>query len=68
LLHVAAGYLFEFKIPGDIGRYQDVRELARGHEELGDQVDVPVVETTILLPRFRALCVVAILLEKLLAR
>lgn len=66
LLDVAAGDLLELKVSGDVGRDKDVCKLARGHEELGDEVDVPVVQAAVLLPGLGALGVVAILLVELL--
>ena len=65
LLDVAASNLLEFEVSGHIGGNEDVGELARGHEELGDEIDVPVVDTAVLLPRLFASLVVAILLEEL---
>lgn len=66
LLDVAAGDLLELEVSGDVGGDEDVGQLARGHEELGNEVDVPVVEAAILLPGLLALGVVAMLLEELL--
>ena len=68
LLDVASGDLLELEVSGDVGGHEDVGELARGHEELGDEVDVPVVQSAVLLPRLRASCIVAMLLEELLLR
>ncbi len=65
LLDEATGDLSEFKVTGDIGGDKDVGQLARGHEELGDQVDVPVVGTAVLLPRLFTVLEVAIFLEEL---
>lgn len=65
LLDEAAGDLPEFQVAGDVGRDQDVGQLAGGHEELGDQVDVPVVGTAVLLPGLFTGVEVAIFLEQL---
>ena len=64
-MYIAARNLLELEVSGDVGGDEDVGQLARGHEELGDEVDVPVVETAIFLPRLLALVEVAILLEEL---
>lgn len=64
LLHITTGNLLELEISGNVGRDKDVGKLARGHQELGHQVNVPVVEAAILFPRLRALGKVAILLEQ----
>lgn len=68
LLHKAPCDLLELEVSGDIGGDEDVGQLAGGHEELGDQVDVPVVRATVFLPWLVALAVVAVLLEELQAR
>lgn len=65
LLDVAASNLLELEVTSDVGRHEDVGQLARGHEELGDQINVPVVHTAVLLPGLLAGLVVAILLEEL---
>lgn len=65
LLHEAACNLLELEVPGDIGGDEDVGQLARGHEELGNQVDVPVVGAAVFLPWLVARAVVAVLLEEL---
>lgn len=65
LLDIAAGDLAELEIASDVGRDENVCELARRHEELGHQVDVPVVQAAVLLPGLGARRVVAILLEEL---
>ena len=65
LLDEAAGDLPEFQVAGDVGRDQDVGQLAGRHEELGNQVDVPIVGTTVLLPGLLALLEVSIFLEQL---
>ena len=64
-MYIAARNLLELEVSGDVGGDEDVGQLARGHEELGDEVDVPVVETAIFLPRLLALVVVAVFLEEL---
>jgi len=65
LLDVAASDLLELEISCDIGRDENVGQLARGHEELGNEIDVPVVEATILLPGLLAFAEVSVLLEEL---
>lgn len=65
LLDVAASDLLELEVPCDIGRNENVGQLAGGHEELGDKVDVPVVEAAILLPGILAFAEVSVLLEEL---
>lgn len=65
LLDVAASDLLELEISCDIGRDENVGQFAGGHEELGDKVDVPVVEATILLPGLLAFAEVSVLLEEL---
>jgi len=64
-LDIAACYLLEFEISGDIGRDEDVCKPAVCHEKLWDKIDVPVIDTSILLPWLGALLVVAVLLEEL---
>ena len=58
--------MLKFEVSCDIGGYEDIRQLAAGHEELWYEVDVPVVDAAILLPRFLPLVIVAVLLEELL--
>jgi len=64
-LHIAACHLLEFEISGYVGRDEDVGQLSAGHEELGYEIDIPVVYAAILLPWLLALVIVAILLEEL---
>ena len=68
LLDEATSDLLELEIAGDISRNEDVGKLARRHEELGHQVDVPVVQATVILPWLGVLGIVAILLEELRMR
>lgn len=63
LLDVAAGNLFELEIARDVGGDEDVGQFARRHEELGDEIDVPVVGPTVLFPWLVTFFEVAILLE-----
>lgn len=65
LLHEAPRNLLELEIPSHVGRNEDVGELARRHEELGDEVDVPVVGAAVFLPWLLSLLEVAVLLEEL---
>ena len=64
LLDIAARNLFELDIPRHIRTHQDVRELAIRHQQLGHEVDVPVIGSSVLLPGFRAGLVVAVLFEE----
>ena len=64
LLHEAPRNLLELEVSGDIGGDEDVGQLAGGHEELGDQVDVPVVGAAVFLP-WLGFAAVAKLLEEL---
>lgn len=64
LLYVATGDLLEFQVSCDIGGDQDVGELAVAHQELRDEVDVPVVDPAVLLPWLGTFLVVAVSLEK----
>jgi hypothetical protein len=65
LLDVAASNLLKLEVSCDIGRDENVGQFARGHEELGNKVDVPVVEATILFPGLLAFAEVTVLLKKL---
>jgi hypothetical protein len=64
LLHIAARNLLELEVSCDVGGDEDVGELAVAHQELRDEVDVPVVDAAVLLPRLGALLVVAVPLEE----
>lgn len=63
LLDIAARNLPELEVSGDVGGDEDVRELAVRHEQLGDEIDVPIIRAAVFRPRRLALCVVAVLLE-----
>lgn len=65
LLDIAAGDLLELQVSRNISGDQDVGQLSVCHQQLGDQVDVPVVDPPILLPRLLAGAEVAVLLEQL---
>lgn len=65
LLHVATRNLFEFEVASDVRGNEDIGQLSAGHEELWYEINVPIVDSPILLPRFLALVVVPILLEEL---
>jgi hypothetical protein len=65
LLDIAAGYLAELEIASHVGRHEDVCKLAVGHDELGDEVDVPIVGAAVLLPWLGAGGEVAVFFEKL---
>lgn len=64
-MHIASCHLSELKVSGNIGRDKDIGQLSTGHEELGDEVDVPVVDAAILRPWFLPLIIVSVLLEEL---
>jgi hypothetical protein len=64
LLHIAACNLLELEVSCDVCGDEDVGELAVAHQELRDEVDVPVVDAAVLLPRLGALLVVAVSLEQ----
>lgn len=68
LLDIAARNLLELEVSRHIGGDQNVCQLAVRHQQLGDQVDVPVVDSSILLPGFLASGDVAVLLEELQKR
>jgi hypothetical protein len=55
--------LLELEVAGDVSGDEDVGELARRHEELGHQIDVPVIQAAVLFPGLGALGIIAILLE-----
>jgi hypothetical protein len=63
LLDVGASNLLELEVPGDVGGDEDVGQFARGHEELGDEVNVPVVDSAVLLPWLLAVVLVVFLEE-----
>ena len=42
--------LFEFEVSGHIGRDENVGEFTVGHEEFGDEVDVPIIDSAVFLP------------------
>jgi hypothetical protein len=42
LVHVAAINGLEIKVTSDLSVEQDFDELAAGHDELGDEIDIPV--------------------------
>jgi hypothetical protein len=63
-LHIASSNLLELQVSCNIGGDKDVGELAVAHQELRDEVDVPVVDAAVLLPRLGALLVVAVSLEQ----
>ena len=65
MLNEAACDLSEFEVSCYIGRNEDVGEFAVGHQELGYEVDVPIVDPAILLPRLLSFLEVAILLVEL---
>lgn len=65
LLDIAAGDLLELQVSRHVGGNQDVCQLAVGHQELRDQVNVPVIDPSVFLPRLLAGADVAVLLEQL---
>jgi hypothetical protein len=64
LLDIAACDLLELEVSCDVGGDEDIGELAVAHQELGDEVDVPVVDAAVLLPGLGALLVVSVPLEE----
>lgn len=58
--------MLELEISRDVGGDENVGEFAVCHQQLGHQVDVPIVDTAVLLPWFCACGEVAILLEEVL--
>ena len=65
LLDVATGNLLELEVSRNIGRNQNVRQLAICHQQLRHQIHVPVVDAAILLPGLLAGGDGAVFLEKL---
>jgi hypothetical protein len=65
LLDIAASDLLELEVPSNVCGHQDIGELARRHEKLGHEINVPVIETSILLPWLLSLLVVSVFLEQL---
>lgn len=68
LLDVAASNLLELKVSRNIGGNQDVCQITVGHQKLRDQVDVPVVDSPVFLPRLLTGANIAVLLEQLRGR
>jgi hypothetical protein len=66
LLHKASCYLSKLEVSSNIGGYEDICQFPAGHEEFRHEIDVPVVDTSILLPWLLALVIVAVLLEELI--
>lgn len=64
-MHIAASHLSELKVSSNIGRDEDIGQLSTGHEKLGDEIDVPVIDAAILLPWLLPLIIVAVFLEEL---
>lgn len=64
-MYIASCHLSEFKVSGNVGRDEDIGQLSTGHKELGYEVDVPVVDTAILLPWFLPFVIVSVFLEEL---
>ena len=65
LLHIASCYLLEVEISGDVGGDENVGQFTVGHQELGHEVDVPVVGSSIFLPGLLAGLEIAIFPEEL---
>ena len=63
LLHIAARNLLKLQISCHVRRHENVCQLAAGHEQFRDQVDVPVVDTTIFLPWLFSLIEITIFLK-----
>jgi hypothetical protein len=64
-LDIASCHLPKLEVSCNVGGNEDIREFAGRHQELGYEVDVPVVNAPILLPWFLPLVVVAVLFEEL---
>lgn len=58
--------MLEFEISCDVGGNEDIGQLSTGHEELWDEVNVPVVDASVLLPWFLPFVIVSVLLEELI--
>src|SRR2546423_1530065 len=58
LLDVAASYLLELQVSRHIRRHQDVGELAIGHQKLWNEVDIPIVGASVVLPWLLTLLIV----------
>lgn len=67
LLNVAAGNLLEFEISGYVGGDENIGQLSGGHEELGNEINVPVVESAVVLPWLFTGLEVSVLLKELYA-
>lgn len=65
LLNIAASNLLELEVSCDVRGDQDIRQFAVGHQQLWNQVDVPVVNPAVFLPGLLSGADVAILLEQL---
>lgn len=65
MLDIAASNLLELEVPGNIRGHQNVGQLSIGHKQLGDQVDVPVIDPPVFLPWLLAGADVAVFLEQL---
>jgi hypothetical protein len=64
-LNIAACHLPKLEVSCDIGRDEDVGQLSTGHKELRYEIDIPVVDASILLPWLFVLVVLSVLLEEL---
>ena len=65
LLDITSCHLSELEVSCYVGRDEDVGQLAAGHEEFRNEVDIPVVDSSILLPWLLPLVVVPVFLEEL---
>lgn len=63
LLDETACDLSEFEIASDIRRDEDIGEFSICHKQLWDQVDVPIVDSAIFLPRLSSSWDIAVFLE-----
>lgn len=60
LLYVTSSNLSKLKVSCDVGGNQNVCQFTVGHEQLGDQVHVPVVHAAIFLPWLLAVANVSV--------
>ena len=68
LLDIAASDLLELQVSRHVGGNQNVCQLAVGHQQLRDQVNVPVVGPPVFLPGLVAGGNIAVLLKQLRGR
>ena len=62
-MYVTSCDLAEFEVSSDVGGDEDVGELSVRHEQLGYEINVPVIGSSVLLPWLSTFGIVAIFLE-----